>query len=103
MLEETGLEVTKILGEDKMIYSKDLATINFMPFCVTQNLKNAYSIVCNHFICEAKGEPISETDESRNIRWIEISELSKLLKNNRSKFFTMNVNAIEKYLKLNDL
>lgn len=103
MFEETGLKVTKILGEEEMIYSKDLETINFMPFCVTQNLKNAYSIICNHFICEAEGELVSETDESKNIRWIEITELAELLKNNKNKFFIMNVNAIEKYLKLNNL
>lgn len=103
VFEETGLKVTKILGEEEMIYSKDLETINFMPFCVTQNLKNVYSIICNHFICEAEGEPVSETDESRNIRWIEITELSELLKNNRSKFFIMNINALEKYLELNNL
>lgn len=58
--------------------------------------------ICNHFICEAEGEPILETAESRNIRWIAIEELSELLKNNRSKFFIMNVNALEKYLKLNN-
>ena len=103
VFEETRLKVTKILGEEDMIYSKDLETINFMPFCVTQNLENAYSIICNHFICEAEGEPISETNESRNIRWIEITELAELLKDNRSQFFIMNVNAIEKYLKLNNL
>ena len=103
VFEETRLKVTKILGEEDMIYSKDLETINFMPFCVTQNLENAYSIICNHFICEAEGEPISETNESRNIRWIEITELAELLKDNRSQIFIMNVNAIEKYLKLNNL
>lgn len=103
VFEETGLKVTKIVGEDKKIYSEDINTINFMPFCITQNLKDAYSIIVSHFICEAEGEPISETNESRNIRWIEIGELSELLKNNRNKFFTLNVNALEKYLKLNNL
>lgn len=103
VFEETGLKVTKIQGEEEKIYSKETDTINFIPFCVTQNLKNAYSIICNHFICEADGEPVSETDESRNIRWIEIEELAQLLKNNKSKFFTMNIDALEKYLKLNNL
>ena len=103
VFEETGLKVTKILGEEEMIYSKDLETINFMPFCVTQNLKNAYSIICNHFICEAEGEPVLGTNESRNIRWIEIHELAKLLRNQRDKFFIMNINALEKYLELNNL
>ena len=103
VFEETGLKVTKILGEEEMLYSRDLETINFMPFCVTQNLKNAYSIICNHFICEAEGEPVTETNESRNIRWIAIEELAELLRNNRNKFFIMNVDALEKYLTLNQL
>ena len=103
VLEETGLKVTKIQGEEDLIYSEETKTISFMPFYVTQNLENAYSIIANHFICEAEGEPISETNESRNIRWIEITELSDLLKKDKSKFFIMNVNAIEKYLKLNNL
>lgn len=103
VFEETGLRVTKIIGEEEKIYCEDTKTVSFIPFCVTQNLANAYSIICNHFICEAEGEPVSETDESKNIRWIKITELAELLKNNRSKFFIMNVNAIEKYLKLNNL
>lgn len=103
VFEETGLKVTKIQGEEEKKYSEVTNTINFMPFCVTQNLKNAYSIICNHFICEAEGEPVSETDEARNIRWIEISKLAELLNNNKNRFFTMNVDALEKYLKLNNL
>lgn len=103
VFEETGLKVTKIYGEEEKKYNEETNTINFMPFCVTQNLKNAYSIICNHFICEAEGEPVSETNESINIRWIEISELAELLNNNKSKFFTMNVDALEKYLKINNL
>ena len=103
VFEETGLKVTKILGEEDRIYSEDIKTINFMPFCITQNLANAYSIVCAHFMCEAEGEPVSQTNESRNIRWISIEELATLLRSNREKFFIMNINALEKYLELNNL
>ncbi len=103
VFEETGLKVTRIIGEEERIHSKDIGTINFMPFCITQNLANAYSIICAHFICEAEGEPVLETNESRNIRWIEIHELAKLLRNQRDKFFIMNINALEKYLELNNL
>ena len=103
VFEETGLKVTKIKGEEEQVYDSVTETISFMPFYVTQNMKNAYSIICNHFICEAEGDPVEETDEARNIRWIEIHELSELLKNSKEKFFIMNVNAIEKYLKLNNL
>lgn len=102
VFEETGLKITKIMGEEEVIHSKDIGTINFMPFCMTQNLENAYSIICAHFICEAEGELVLATNESRNIRWIEIEELAKLLKEQRDKFFIMNINALEKYLKLNN-
>lgn len=103
VLEETGLKVTKIKGEEEKVNNQETGTISFMPFCITQNLEKVYSIIANHFICEAEGEPVTKTNESRNIRWIELEELAKLLKENKSKFFIMNVNAIEKYLKLNEL
>lgn len=103
VFEETGLKVTKIIGEEEKTYSQDTKTISFMPFFVTQNLENAYSLICSHFICEADGEPVTETNETRNIRWIEIHELSELLKNNKSDFFIMHINALEKYLKLNNV
>lgn len=45
VFEETGLKVTKIIGEETLIYSEDIKTINFMPFCMTQNLEKAYSII----------------------------------------------------------
>lgn len=96
--EETGLKVTKVNGEEKINYDKTGKIISFEPFCITQNLKDAYSLICAHFICEAEGEPVYETDESRNIRWIEIHELYNILKNNKNKFFFMNINALEKYL-----
>lgn len=37
--EETGLKVTYIQGEEEKIYNEETNTINFMPFCVTQNVK----------------------------------------------------------------
>lgn len=74
VFEETGLKVTKIKGEDEKIYSQDTETISFIPFCITQNLKNAYSIICNHFICEAEGEPVSELEHKIKRKCLEISK-----------------------------
>lgn len=41
---------------------------SFEPFCITQNLSGAYSIVLLTFLCEAEGEPLTETNEATNIQ-----------------------------------
>ena len=101
--EETGLTITKILGEDRQISNLigDNEVISYTPYCVTQNLSGAYSIILNTFLCgEAEGELLTETNESQNIHWIKIEELKKILKNNPEKIFLLHINALQKYLKL---
>ena len=99
--EETGLTITKILGEDRQISNliDCNEVISYTPYCVTQNLSGAYSIILNTFLCgEAEGELLTETNESQNIHWIKIEELKKILKNNPEKIFLLHINALQKYL-----
>lgn len=100
--EETGLSITKILGEDNQIsnFIKGNEVISYTPYCITQNLSGAYSIILNTFLCEAKGELLTETNESQNIHWIKIKELKKIFKNYPEKIFLLHINALQKYLKL---
>jgi len=65
--EETGLSITKILGEDNQIsnFIKGNEVISYTPYCITQNLSGAYSIILNTFLCEAKGELLTKTNEIR--------------------------------------
>ena len=67
--EETGLSITKILGEDNQIsnFIKGNEVISYTPYCITQNLSGAYSIILNTFLCEAEGKLLIETNESQNI------------------------------------
>lgn len=54
--EETGLYITTIRGEDESCYI-DVAgnkTIMFSPYCVTQNLSGAYSIILSTFFVKQK-------------------------------------------------
>ena len=97
---ETGLSITKILGEDNQIsnFIKGNEVISYTPYCITQNLSGAYSIILNTFLCEAKGELLTKTNESQNIHWIKIEEFKKILKNNPEKTFLLHVNALQKYL-----
>ena len=98
--EETGLSITKILGEDNQIsnFIKGNEVISYTPYCITQNLSGAYSIILNTFLCEAKGELLTETIESQNIHWIKIKELKKIFKNYPEKIFLLHINALQKYL-----
>jgi len=98
--EETGLHITKIYGEEESRYI-DVAgnkTILFNPYCVTQNLSGAYSLILSTFLCEAEGELLEKTNETENIRWMEREELKKIIEKEPEKIFLMHVNALRKYL-----
>lgn len=98
--EETGLHLTKIQGEEdsKFIDVNENKTMIFSPYCVTQNLSGAYSIILSTFICEAEGELFERTNETENIRWIKKDELKKIVYNSPESIFLMHVNALRNYL-----
>lgn len=100
--EETGLTVTKIYGDElsTVTHIGNVKTISFEPFCITQNLSGAYSIILNTFVCEAEGEPLSSTDETQNIGWVNISEVRQIIENEPDRIFFMHINALKKYLNM---
>ena len=98
--EETGLHITKIRGEEES-GSLDIdgnKTIAFSPYCVTQNLSGAYSIILSTFICEAEGDLLERTDETANIRWMKKEELKKIVDDSPEDIFLMHVHALRRYL-----
>ena len=98
--EETGLHITTIQGED-VSKSLDVAgnkTMMFSPYCVTQNLSGAYSIILSTFLCEAEGEMLKQTNETENIRWMRRDELKEIVDNSPESIFLMHVHALRKYL-----
>ena len=98
--EETGLHLTTIQGEEnsKFLDVNGNKTIIFSPYCVTQNLSGAYSIILSTFICEAEGKLLERTNETENIRWMKKDELKKIVDNSPESIFLMHVNALRKYL-----
>lgn len=98
--EETGLHITSIQGEDdsKLLDVSGNKTIMFSPYCVTQNLSGAYSLLLSTFLCEAEGELIEQTNETENIRWISRDELKEIVDNSPESIFLMHVHALRKYL-----
>ena len=100
--EETGLKITKIYGEDTSVSTQtgDVTTISFNPYCVTQNLSGAYSMILNTFLCETEGDLIESTNETENVHWERVSEIERLLRENPEKIFFMHISALKKYLKV---
>ena len=100
--EETGLCLTEIDGEERKGCA-DVAgnrTIAFVPYCTTQNLCGAYSILLHTFVCRADGEPLCRTEETRDIGWVPLQTVRKRLEEQPDGFFFMHVLALKKYLNL---
>lgn len=100
--EETGLNITKIEGEECAVFTETngITTVSFTPYCITQNLSGAYSIILNTFLCEAEGELLSSTNETENIHWMSVSDVKRLVVEEPKKIFFMHINALKKYLGL---
>ncbi len=98
--EETGLNVTKIFGEEECVYQavKDVEVINFNPFCVVQNLNGIYSLIVMIFICHAEGNLLANTDETTDIHWEELKVVEDILLNNPEKIFPMDILPLKKYI-----
>ena len=92
----------KIYGEDASIYTRtdNVTTISFKPYCITQNLSGAYSIILNTFLCEAEGELLEYTNETEKIHWAKISDVEQLLREKPEKIFFMHINALKKYFNM---
>jgi len=97
--EETGLDITAIKGEDG--YFQESRVECLKPFSVYQQLEGQFgNSVGFHFICHATGEPLSEGDGSKNIKWIGLDELNRLLK--EEKFLGIDKVAAILYLSENN-
>lgn len=97
--EETGLTITKINGEDMAFSNQvgEITTLSFTPYCITQNMSGAYSIILNTFLCEAEGTLLEKTDETEDIHWMKVSDVKKLVEEEPEKVFFMHINALKKY------
>lgn len=100
--EETGLDIISIEGEaEACVYaSNGYKVLNYSPFCCSQNIEGYYPIMVQVFICKVSGELLESTNETKNIRWIPLNELSKVIKSDEHRLYPMHVNTLKKYLKL---
>lgn len=94
--EETGLDVTSIKGENG--YFQEGCVECLKPFSAYQQLEGQVgNSVGFHFICHAVGNLLTEGDQTKNIKWIGLDELKKILEN--EKFLGIDKAAAMLYLK----
>lgn len=99
--EETGLNVINIGGENEAIVleSNGYKVLNYIPFSCSQNIQGTYPIMVQTFICNADGELLNKSNETKNMRWISLMELKELLEGDKNIFYPMHVTTLERYLK----
>ena len=100
--EETGLIVDYIEGEENVsrVNKGDYEVISYLPFACAQNIQNNYPIMVQVFICKAHGKLLERSNESKDIHWINIKKLSKMLKEDIDKFYPMHIDTLNKYIKI---
>jgi len=100
IMEETGYVVKKIYGEEESTFVEfnGYKVLNYEVFASAQNLEKNYPIMTQFFICEVEGEKLEKTNETQNIEWFSLEEVSLLLEKTPEKFYSMHINAIKKYL-----
>lgn len=98
--EETGCEVTWIQGETEAqrVLEHGYDVLAYTPYASCQNLAGSYPIMVQTFLCEVAGDPLEQSDESRNIRWIEVTELARLLREFPACFYPMHLAALRRYV-----
>ena len=83
MVEEAGIQITEVVGINETLYkfSNGDKMLEVVPFCISQQIVGGKAYVCNAFICKAeKTEPKNQDTETRNPRWIKLTELEEILK-----------------------
>lgn len=99
ILEETGLVITRIIsGVRTPVYSSNGdAAFAFRPFCCQQQLRGGLPWVGFVFLCEVEDQqPRAQADEVKDIRWVNLAKLGKMLEN--KEIFTLQAGVLQYYL-----
>lgn len=99
--EETGLLVTKILGEETRIETNNVdSNVEAMrPFAVYQTINGPVDSLGAYFRCHASGQLLINGDESEDIKWKSVDELQNSLKKELIDFSWVDQSGIMYYLK----
>lgn len=99
ILEETGLKVKSIRGEESAILTTgDSFSMECLkPFSVYQTLEGPVDSFGVHFICEVEGELLTTGDDTADIHWATKKEVQKLIETH--KFSEIDLPAVLMFLR----
>jgi 8-oxo-dGTP pyrophosphatase MutT (NUDIX family) len=103
VLEETGLTVTHIEGEETRIDTDGInpnSTVECVkPFCVYQTVKGAIDSTGAYFRCRAEGELLERGDGSEHIRWVSVQTVRQMMDSDPLQFMNVDRAGLIYYLK----
>ncbi|WP_455521326.1 glycosyltransferase family 4 protein [Parvimonas micra] len=74
-------------------------TVNsYVPFCCTQNLSGGYSIILQTFLCKVEGKIIPNSNETRNVRWMNVDDIYSSINKNLEVWYPMHINTLFKFI-----
>lgn len=86
--EETGLELSRIEGQETRIETdgEDANVECLRPFAAYQTLSGPVDSIGVYFRCRAEGQLLETGDESRDMRWMPVLEIARLLNDAPEQF-----------------
>ena len=98
--EETGLDLSEIEGENTRIVTEGryFEVECMKPFAAFQTTKGPVNSMGYYFRCKADGQLLESGDDTTGIRWIKVTDLNELLKNNPHSFSDVDRAGIQYYL-----
>jgi len=99
--EETGLELSYIEGQDARIETNEVDTNVecIRPFAAYQTLRGPVDSIGVYFLCQAQGQLLELGDESTHPRWVAVSELARLMRDDPEQFSFVDRAGLTFYLK----
>jgi 8-oxo-dGTP pyrophosphatase MutT (NUDIX family) len=103
VLEETGLQIIEVLGDEqtKVVSGNGQdAAFAFKPFMCQQYLRGqGWSWIGFAFRCHvADGEIKAQPGETAKHQWIKLAQLQKMIEEDKSKFFTLQLPVLQSLL-----
>ncbi|MCQ6562983.1 NUDIX domain-containing protein [Paenibacillus mendelii] len=104
--EETGLDVIEIEGLDTRIdtvgIDPEFEVECIRPFGAYQTTKGSIDSVGLYFRCKAEGELLEIGDETKDIRWVSVEEVRRLMNEDPLQFSAVDRAGILFYIKNKD-
>ena len=98
--EETGLELFFIEGEETRIETNGTNTRVecLRPFAAYQTLQGPVDSLGLYFRCRAEGQLLETGDETRDLRWIPVSEVTRMLDNAPGQVSFVDLSGLSIYI-----